>query len=200
MNKKIFRIVVDCYIEQYRATSLFKNFTFRCTDSQAKSINNFISKIEKQYDPLHLTVDFFNDYFSFQFNRYYKIKTPYGRGSVMLNWLIGDKAIELWLNRDKKKASFSVMKNINADTKSVKKKILKTEQSFSELLLNTQLVEENSKAKYHNTTKGLLYCYTTTTLYNHKSKFCSTCKSAEICKDTLKKEQPKLYRLRSYGI
>ena len=46
--------------------------------------------------------------------------------------------------------------------------------------------------------KGFVFCVGNTTMYNHKSALCGTCKNITKCKEVLKQEYPKVFKIRGY--
>ena len=192
-KKILFRLVVDIYIDFYRQVSLNADYKFSCSDRDATMINNFIDRLNKDVG-LALGKNYLIDYFEHAFNYWYSLDTKFGKGNVMLNWVIGQAAYERWSSRHKHSFKYFVRCGLKKDI-AVKRK---RETTLNKVVLQTNIAEEELKAKFHNSMKGFVFCVGNTTMYNHKSALCGTCKNITKCKEVLKQEYPKVFKIRGY--
>lgn len=197
---KIFSIICELYTEFYIQVSLNRNFKYNPSHSGMKSdhliICRFIKFLKQDYNQ-QADINFLVDFFKFQFSHYVGIKTSYGTNAIMLHWIIGPKAIERWKQRDVRKkwiVRVKLKNDVELKLLTTYKKINQKDEKQVFLLIHKH--EERDKAKHHNTNKGLNYCAFTTTLFNPKSTFCTSCIFKENCKILLSKNHPKLHKLR----
>lgn len=190
-RKEKLKMIVNLYLELYVKVSMNENYVLNYSASQETMIYNFID----YFGAMKITKDFLRAYFEFQFNYTYKFE-KFGKGKVMLNWVIGKKAIERWKDRDKFKFKYHILygikKHINISNKNP------ASIGWLDKLAKGLPHEDDQRAKHLNTNKGVLWCYSNTTMYNHRSDYCVMCKFSDICKLTLAEENPKLYKLRGY--
>jgi hypothetical protein len=110
--------------------------------------------------------------------------------------MFGNKAIKRWY-------VFSPKTNVEITRGHIKKLTgLNVEQHSSglaEVVKTIRVVEENFKKCFHNTLRGVAWCRANTTLFHHRSAWCVACDFKDNCKETLKKEFPKIYVTRGYG-
>lgn len=187
--------IIDLYTYYYKNVNKLEYFIFKMTPSKKKTVIGFIQEM-KRITNSELQEDYLKLYFDYQFNRWYKKDNPYGKGiSIQIEWIIGKKAMGLWLGSDKKYRSFIVRKNLKTDVSFVHKF---KKENYKNILVSGNAVEENNKKRFFNSNQGFSYCLIATTLYNHNSKFCSDCKSAVKCKGELLSEYPKIFKMRGY--
>lgn len=187
--------VVDLFTYYYKSVNKMDHFIFKMTPPKKKTVIGFIQEMKRITDS-ELQPDYLKQYFDFQFNRWYKRDNPYGKGvSIQIEWIIGKKALGIWLESDKRLGAFIVRKNLKTDVKFERKF---EKEDYNDILVEGNIVEESSKKRFFNSNQGYSYCQLTTTLFNHKSKHCSNCKSSAKCKAELQKEYPKIYKMRGY--
>jgi len=182
------------YESLYQQLSLKSHFKFFPTVSDEILIEKFISwvNVSKQS---RANPDFLIAFFEFQFSHYSGVQTKYGKNQIMFNWVIGPKAIERFEKRTISKRWLVRLKNkeIGLSLKEALKPV-KIIKSYENKIYD---FEEKEKQRFYNTPKGLLYCLTTTTLYNPMSKLCNECNNKEDCLKVLENEYPKLYNKRT---
>ena len=201
MNKDL-RLVVDLY--KYHIVQITKNksYKFKMTPNRNQMILNFIQIFKKITDANFIAEDNLRKFMEYQFNYWYKHDAKYGKGtSIQIEWIIGSKAIERWNSRtdkQKKKTDFIIRKNLKKDIKF--NEVDKTaSDDYKRILLDVRDSEEIEKKRFHNTSKGFAYCLISTSLYNHKSKYCSLCDKSSECKLFLKENFIKVYKIRGYN-
>jgi hypothetical protein len=159
-------------------------------------ICKFIKYLDQNYKE-QVDIVFLIDYFKFQFSHYVGIKTKYGTNAIMIQWIIGPKAIERWKTRDvRKKWIVRVKLKNEVELKFVKtyNKILK--QNSENRFIQLHKYEEDDKQRFHNTGNGFQYCLYNTTLYNPLSNLCLSCLNNDKCKKILSINHPNLYKQR----
>lgn len=191
-RNELFRSIIDLYVLLYKKVSMKGNYVFTCTDNQAVMVENFIDEIGEK----NIGEYFLKNYFEFQFNFLFQ-REKFGKGNVMLNWVIGKKAIDRWHNRNKFKFKYHILYGLKRAVY-INNNKLNNEWKNSLLKINDN--EEEHKARYINTNRGFAWCYANTTLYNHKSLNCAICVNMGICKNTLETEQNNLFKARGYEI
>lgn len=194
-SRKEIKLVVDLFIKYYSSLFKLNDYRFKMTDSRATTIKNFITKIKELTKSDMLHERYMEQYFEHQFNHWYDYESKSDVGRIQIEWIIGNKALERWKKSDPIISAFVVRKNFKTDV-DIKSKLEK--ENWNNILLNTNEIEESEKERFHNTVKGFHYCLATTTLYNHKSEFCITCKKSTECKIQLKKIFPKIHKKRGY--
>jgi hypothetical protein len=200
MNKDL-RLVVDLY--KYHIIQITKNasYKFKMTPTRNQMILNFIELFKSMTNSDFVAEDNLRKFMEYQFNYWYKHDAKYGKGtSIQIEWIIGSKAIERWKSRtdkQKKKTDFIIRKNLKKDVKF--SEVDKTaSDDYKRILLKVRDSEENEKARFYNTSKGFSYCLISTSLYNHKSKYCSLCNKSSECKKYLEENFNKVYKVRGY--
>jgi hypothetical protein len=186
-----FQLVVAYYQELYRKVAMQPDFVMKCNKVDVYTIWNFID----YFGPSVIRKDFLRTYFEFQFNLHYKKSFRGNRGAVPLSMLIGKTARDDWKNRKKFKFKYHVLYGLK---QSVTLKRVVGDTKWMNIYAEGIDAEEVHRAKFLNETKGVLWCYANTSLYNHKSMSCLLCNFSKECKEMLKKEQPRIYKLRGY--
>ena len=139
--------------------------------------------------------EYLKTYLEFQFNHWYKHESESEIKRIQPEWIFGDKALKRWEKTDKKISAFVVRKNLKKD---IKFKAEFKKENWNNIVLKLNDKEEQNKTKFFNTVKGFYFCLETTTLYNHKSKYCFDCKFNKDCKEKLKQTYPKIFKKRGY--
>lgn len=199
---RVYKIICELYTEFYRQVSLNRNFTYNPSHSGLKTdqliICRFIKFLKTDYNQ-QADIGFLIDYFKFQFSHYSGINTSYGKNAIMLHWIIGEKAIKRWKDRDvRKKWIVRVKLKNEVELKLVEtfNKIKRQDRAKQGIFINLQKHEEIDKNRFFNQDKGFDYCLVTTTLFNPLSELCLSCNMNKHCKTILEKNHPKLYKLR----
>ena len=197
----IYRVICELYTEFFRQVSLNKDFVY-VPDSKGGYkkdqliICRFIKWLKTEYKE-QADINFLIDYFKFQFSHYVGIKTAYGRNVIMLHWIIGEGAIKRWKERDVRKkwiVRVKLKNDVQLKLVNTYNKIKKRDNKH--IFLKIYDYEEKDKQRFFNSVKGFQFCLHMTTLYNPKSKLCSSCDFCIDCQDILNVNHPKLYKLR----
>lgn len=198
----IWNLSIELYQELFRQCSLNSSFVFKPTLSESKMLIKFLTFMKNRYKKHELSVTLFIQYFEFQFSRYSgTYSAGYGKNKIMFSWIVGIKAITAWNDRNISKKWLVMLKLDNEVclrlTKTFKDKYAARRQNKT-IILFEQLsnVEENQKQVRYNKPEGLLWCYTVTTLYDSRSKWCRGCIHQGDCINRLKQDFPLLYKRR----
>lgn len=189
------------YENLYKQCTQNKNYVYKSVDRDRKLILKFIVWIIKKYGKDKITNDLLIQYFEFQFSYYRGVITPSGKNSIMMNWIVGPMAIKRWEERNIKE-NHVVRWRVQRDniklsiSDEVKKKKVNKALLFR-YLKQINPIEEQEKLRYLNKRIGYIHCRDFTTLYNPNSEICNKkCAYKEQCIKRLKKNFPKLYKLR----
>lgn len=203
---KVYKIICELYTEFYRQASLNTNFTFtpmyfRRGNKDHLLICRFIKFLKTDYKD-QVDINFLIDFFKFQFSHYCGVRTQYGKNAIMIQWIIGPAAIKRWRERDVKRKWLVRVKLKNEVE-------LKLTHTFNQLTRERRRenqtftkiydYEEIDKSRHFNTEVGFQFCLYNTTLYNPKSKFCSTCNFRNECEKILQNNHPNLHKIRIDG-
>lgn len=142
---------------------------------------------------------FIRDFVQFGINTFFTTNTGVDYTySIRFSWVVGGEAIERWEHNDRHTNVYLVQTGIK------KKFGVKDGEGTADSVLPTvvntvRLGEENFKKKFHNTSRGLMWCVANTTLYFHESVYCQSCSFSEQCRTLLRENYPKIYRKRGYA-
>src|SRR5882757_954109 len=100
---QLYPAIIAIYSHLFGQATLRTNYKLNPNKRERLLICKFIKFCQSTYSKQQLQQDFLIGYFEFQFSRYSGIKTPHGKNNIMLNWLIGEKAINEWQKRNIKK-------------------------------------------------------------------------------------------------
>lgn len=195
---QIYPAIQALYQQLYRQATLHSNFKYKSSLQDRRLTCKFIKWLRSTYTVHQITEALLIQYFEFQFSRYSGIITPKGKNNIMLNWIIGPKAINAWQNRDIKKR-WLVRWHINKD---FRLQLIKTFPSVVTVNLRyvikkqTRPHEEQAKFRFYQQPKGYLYCAQMTTLYNPASAYCTGCHFKVTCQERLRLIYPELYKKR----
>jgi hypothetical protein len=195
-----YKLIMELYQEYYIQISGHKNYTFRPTGNDKKLIARYAHWMWNVYGKESVGLNILIQYFDFQFNYYCRLDTRFGRGVIMLNWVIGDKARKRWQERDKD-WDFAVKFTLNRDTNQKFNRYFLTAVSQVQTEKRRKYllelgVDERQKQRYYNSQRGFAICLSSTTLYNPKSPFCKGCLFADDCRKILQASYPKIFELR----
>lgn len=160
-----------------------------CNDKDINSWNNFIDFYKERVDKNFLKI-----FIEFQMQSWFNDYEKDYKHSIRFNWVIGKNAIARWEKNDIKTNNFIVKSSLKR-----RYKINKEEKKNLSFLISTRKIEERFKKEFFNSLKGFLWCKANTTLFNHKSEFCVVCNFSSQCKEMLKENFFKIYKIRGYN-
>ena len=190
-KQRLFRFSVDLFIDLLGQVTKRK-VSYRCNDADVASWNRFV---ETYGDGIG--EEFLRKYIEYGIQSWFNSGSTrdYSR-AVRFSWIVGSAAIKRWNALGAETRTWVVQSSLKKEHRI---NTVKHESRVSELLIKIRPSEEKFKAEFHNTNRGLLWCVANTTLYFHRSGLCATCKFKDDCKEILKKEYPKVYKVRGYG-
>lgn len=187
----MFDLICKYYELFFSYVSGNRDFVFN-PKTQSKQITNFIALLDKQIGVESVDEDFIFNFIAFQFERKRDQRTRFGKGIVMLNHVIGRKALDRWERKsdnwyyhtDRFCTEYCIPKYI--------KQGVVTERE--ELPISEEVIREIS----HKKDLGVAYCIDLTTLYHPKSQFCVKCKTKIECQEVQLDFYPELYNKRKF--
>lgn len=190
-RQRLFKYAVDLFIDLLEQVTKRKNIRYKCNDADTLCWNNFMNTFSD-----NIGEDFIRKFCEYGIQSWFNDGTEKDYShSVRFNWIFGKSAIDRW-NKN------SISTNVFITRKGVKTKYkINSSKKHTDIpvIVNTlREYEERLKSRYHNKSRGLLWCIANTTLYFHKSRYCATCKYKNECKKILKQEYPKVYIMRGY--
>lgn len=198
----LFKKFCDVYEDLYKQISLNNDYVLNLSKIDSIMLNNFIIKISKITNVNSINIDYVCEYCEFQYNYWHQLKTQH---KIQMSWIFGDKAFKRWIeykDKIKQKKFFKYKTKLKVDINfSIKNKIVKN-INFDEIRKGFLIIKEHEeieKRRFFNSDKGLIWCTNETTLYNHKSSLCLTCKNKEDCKVILKDVFPLISKVRGYN-
>ena len=197
---ELYEKITLCYQYCYSKVSGNKSFLFSPRGSEVKLINSFCELLEEHYGKDTVDINFLFSFFVFQFEYWHDKETRFGKGRVMLNWVIGPKSFERWCNRHEKWDYFSneFAREYGINKSDVLEIVNYVEKDGSDKYDIFSNIENTERRRFHNTERGFLNCIQLTTMYNNKTKWCILCKNSASCKKALKSKYPGIYSER-YG-
>lgn len=159
-------------------------------------IRNFCDYMNGNYT---VSVRFLYEYMSFQFERWVGINTKFGKGAIMLNWIIGKKAISEFLYKTEHRKDYS--SNISkiggvsyADF--IKETGFEMPYKGNSWMNSREyvLMEEEVRSRYFNTDVGFKLCLDYTLLYYNNSKYCPECIFKMECKSIQESAYGNIFR------
>ena len=190
-RQKLFKYSVDLFIELLKQVTKRTVVNYKCNSVDVNAFDNFMDKLGNVGEDY---IRKFEEYgFQSWFNDSCKEDNTY---NIRYSWIFGKPAIKRWNALTGDVRTKIVRKSLK---KRVRINTLNNDTKLPELLNCVRAVEEKFKAAYYNTNRGLLWCVANTTLYHHRSVYCATCNFKDNCKEILKTEYPKVYKIRGYG-
>lgn len=193
MNRKLFKYSVDLFISTLEQVTHQKKHKISCNDADTAAFKNFIERYGS-----NVGEEFILKFEEFAFSQWFKkdSEIDYGK-TIRFAWIFSKRMMDLW---DKNSIGFNVYKTRKSSfKKDFKVNNARTSSNFKEFCNSLIEQEENNKAVYLNTKRGLAFCIATTKLFFHKSSNCVICMYKNECREILKNEYPKIYKIRGYG-
>lgn len=190
------------YQEFYRKVSLKQDYVFDPrvklgSVSGSDYVNSFIDFLDKEWGLIRVDINMIFNFVEFGFSYRLKTLNEYNKISyIKFNYIFCKKMYEVFLKRKHKITSYRRL-NVNSN---IYNKVVSLKQRIdSEIMLtNVNRQEEELKKIYYQQEESLIWCATQTSMYNDKSELCNKCNYRVRCKQILKQESPKIYKLRGY--
>lgn len=183
--------VIRYYEDFYRKKYGNEKYKFVPTEKASKTIQNFLSVLDKKYHLVTLGEKFLTRYFNFHILRVkdqviVRFSSSKAPGRIQIYDFVGKKAIEYWENRD---IDFDYL--IEQSTISNKRERVQVKEVYSRS-------EEIERQRFLNEDRGQLNCLEKTTLFNHKSTNCVVCRFKTDCKKLLEINYNQIFKDRGY--
>jgi hypothetical protein len=159
--------VIQLYEHFFQITSNNPNFEFRPKIRDKKMIETFVSKLNVSQGP-----DWLFNYFCYQFQRYADKKTRFGKGIVMLGWVIGDKALKRYSEASDEEKYYG--EKFRLDHNISNPLTIRTP-------VDTRSYRQREKKRFYNQVRGLIHCKENDLKYDQKDKLCMFCKNKKEC-------------------
>lgn len=159
--------VISLYEYFFQISSCNPSFEFRPRDRELKMIENFEKKLKISYGS-----DWLFNYFCYQFSRYSTLKTRFGKGIVMLGWVVGDQALNKYKKASEEERYYGEKFKADYNLSNILEKPLV-------IRISTEYLDRERK-RFYNTERGLLHC-TENSLFDKKNSNCMFCKNKQEC-------------------
>lgn len=192
-NLRIKDQIIHLYETLFSKVSGYREYSFSPTPQQQKQVENFIALLSKKIGENAIDSGFIFDFMCFQFNLRKDQKTRFGKGMVMLNHVIGKKAVELWIKKGDG-WKFHVERFIK------EYKIPRPVEDVKMIYDIPKIGEERTRAMFLNQEEGLEVCVNNTTLFHPSSEFCPKCLVKLECQNIQSDIYPEIYHKRKIGV
>lgn len=190
-KRTLYRYAVDIFVELLNKVQK-RNKPYRCNDQDVQSWNLFV----EYYKDVNIGNDFVKSYVQYGIQSWFNPDMDeLQKRNCRFSWIFGTKAIERYNKFGHKKNAAIVRNCIKKDFD------IKTDKKIGELksvFLSVRRQEECFKSEFFNTKKALKWCIANTSLYYHKSSYCASCEFKVECKELLRLNYPKIYKVRGY--
>lgn len=189
------RDLIELYSYFTRKLYGYEFFYLKLTDNHRRTLINFLVESFRLVDSYQLDRDYFFDYCSFQFE-YLPSKLPrYKEKRIPVNQIFNKVALNRWLEKND---NYMYYVHENLRNKGIFKEEIVYKVNSKVSAISTIPTEEREKQRFHNTVNGLSHCILATSLYNHNSSWCMSCKFADSCKKLLRVNLLPIYVDRGY--
>lgn len=161
--------VIQLYEHFFQISAGNPNFDFKPKENENKVIDNFVKKLTLSHGEEWL----FN-YFCYQFSRYYNLKTRFGKGVVMISWILGKKALNKYSEASEEEKYWGDVfkERFNIRNPLFKRQTIEIDISY----------HNRERTRFKQSERQLIHC-SEMNLFNEKNKICMFCKNRNICKE-----------------
>ncbi len=138
------------------------------TEADRKLIQSFLSNFNGGESALF-------EYMVAQFYYWHDKDTRFGRGKIMLNWVIGGKAFDRWRSM----APSNRFDQIKSEYGISKHDLIKDNSHVG--IKDISSMSDVDRALFHNTDIGLIHCSDFTPMHDSSSSYCNTCINSSLC-------------------
>lgn len=189
-SRRLYHFAVDTFVS---IISQLRNrkFNYKCSNRDLEAWDYFIHRYQNSI----LGEDYIRLYIEFAINRWYvQDERDVKAESCKLLNIFSKRAVAEWENTNPQYRAYIVRKELKHDYEINYKK----KSKLSEIVNSVIISEEKARKMYLNTPRGLAWCIANTSLYFHRSKYCSICDFKMECKEIERKQYPNVYRKRGY--
>ena len=196
-KRTLYRYAVDEFVEMIHFLQKRK-VAYKCNDNDVSGWNKFVDYYSEQ--GVEIDKSFVYNFLKYGLQSWFNPScTEMHKRNCRFSWVFGSEAVKRYNALNVKARASVVRKGVQNDLRQhIECCKSKTTTDASLLYLSVRVAEENLKREYHNTKRGLAWCMANTTLFFHKSSLCASCVNKAECKNILKDNFPKIYKLRGY--
>lgn len=193
-------LLLELYCQYYARLKNVKTYKKKFSNNNISQVSKFIDYVNVRIGDENYGEKFIGDFLTFSFGSYSGRKDNYGRENTFpLSWIISRTKLDEFLTSNYRK-KYVLRKKMNenrelGEIKSTKQKEDENKHK-KDFILKVNTLEERDKERFLNTNKGFVYCSTTTTLINPASDICNQCKYSVECKNLLREEYSKIFKVR----
>lgn len=191
-NRALYRYAVDVFLDLLHQVQE-RLAAYRCNDLDVKCWNAFVEEFSKRN--INFTKGFVRDFCEYGIQNWFNSSINKGdQHRVRFAWVFSRKAIQRWdaLKWDARQ------KYVRARLKKDYSIINDVRPKLNSAFKGVRVIEERFKKEFFNSRRGFFWCIANTTLYNHKSLLCKGCVNKSECKEVLRQNYYKIYKLRGY--
>lgn len=196
-SSRLFRKAVDLFVELLEQIQKRK-VNYKCNDADTTAWAKFIEIMESR--KVTIGEDFVRKFVEYGIQSWFNPdsnKDGRYNFTIRFSWIVGQKAIQRWDkfgNKTNVEITRNCLKqNFDIDT-------TKHTTKCNKMVVQVRPVEEKFKQEFFGTKRGLAWCVANTTLYHHRSPLCMRCPFKVECKEILKQNYYKVYKIRGYDI
>lgn len=195
-ERELFKYAVDGFERLIRVVTKRPRFSYKAGVNDVRAWESWC----EEYKDRVISVEFINSYLEYGIQSWFNKNTAerdYYDIKIRFSWVFGKSAVKRYNALDDRLRKEVVRTHLKKVVN--KGLIVSKKESDRDVMLNSVIErEEECKSKYHNTPRGMLWCTANTTLYHHRSSYCTTCVYKQDCKELLKREMTLVYKKRGY--
>ena len=193
-KRSLYRYAVDEFVEMIHVLQK-RQVAYKCNDHDVNGWNKFVDYYTQQN--IEIDKSFVYNFLKYGLQSWFNPScTESHKRNCRFSWIFGGEAIKRYNALNTKARAEVVRKGVQVDLREHIK--VKTTTDASLMYLSVRNSEEKMKQEFHNTKRGITWCIANTTLFFHKSSLCASCMYKVDCKQMLKDNFPKIYKLRGY--
>lgn len=193
-KRSLYRYAVDEFVDMIHVLQK-RQVSYKCNDQDVNGWNKFVDYYTEQN--IEIDKSFVYNFLKYGLQSWFNPScTELQKRNCRFSWVFGNEAIKRYNALNMKARADVVRKGVQVDLREHIK--IKTTTDASLVYLSVRKSEENLKQEFHNTKRGMTWCIANTSLFFHKSSLCASCIYKVDCKQILKDNFPKVYKLRGY--
>jgi len=188
----VYQLYSDFVVKFYSLEDSIDNYT----KSGDVIVTDFLIELHKKIGLQSIGVKDIYRYLIFQFDYWSSKQVSFG-DKITLKRVFGKSSLKRYFERSVNFSWYNAELNLSQyqiEPSMISQYQIKKLKNFSEL----DPQEEMEKQRHLNQDEGLRNCIEGTTLFNHRSPSCTTCRVRDVCKKLLKKNYLGIYIDRGY--
>lgn len=166
-------LIKQTYENIYSIVSGFQDYEVKLNPTNKKILNSFVKRLENEFKG-GIDEQFLQTFILYQFLYYDSKKTRLGKGKVYLNWILGEKAIERYKNKNENWFYFVEEYRKYLGISSIAEKEVIDQEKVS-------LHKQRERKRFFGSERGWLHCQENE-LFEKYSSECLSCKFKHNCK------------------